>query len=97
MAGGGFGARADQKRFLSAANVVTPGVRTGGLCCTRQRGLQGQRVDVRNLLFFMASLPVSGGGLRASPSALTGARVRAKLLSVGSLSVRGTETAKHFP
>ena len=51
---------------------------------------------VYNLLFFMASLPISGGALRASPSALTGARVGAKVLPVGSLSARGTETAKRL-
>jgi hypothetical protein len=51
---------------------------------------------VRNLLFFMASLPFLSGFFQASASALTAAWAAAKVLFVGALSARGTETAKHF-
>ena len=56
---------------------------------------RSRRMDVRNFLFFMASLPFLWRVLRASPTALTGARAAAKVLRVDPLSACGTETAKH--
>ena len=57
---------------------------------------QSARMGIHNLLFFMASLPISRGVLRASASAPTGAWSAAKVPLVGRRSPRGTETAKHF-
>lgn len=57
--------------------------------------LRSHRIDRRNFLFFMASLPLFGGTLRASASALTGGWMPAKVLLAGRPGASGTETAKH--
>lgn len=72
MAGGGFGAPFGQRRAASIARMGGRGVAGGHPGPAVWWVLRSRGIDIRNFLFFMASLPFLSGFFQASASALTG-------------------------